>query len=48
MNRISITKSRSAHYTLTVRDSDGRVLLIDKFNTLEAARVAAAPYRMPS
>ena len=48
MNRVNITKSRAGHYWLTVRDADGRILLHDKFSTLEHARRAASPYRAPS
>jgi len=45
---ITITKSRAGHYWLTVRDSEGRVVLREMFNSLPAARRAAAPYRAPT
>jgi hypothetical protein len=48
MRLITITKSRAGHYWLTVRDSAGRILLRDMFDSLAAARRAAAPYRAPT
>lgn len=48
MNKITITKSRAGHYTLTVRDARGVLLLTDKFVSLEKARSAADVYRAPS
>lgn len=45
MNKITITKSRAGHYTLTVRDARGVLLLTDKFVNLESARRAADAYR---
>lgn len=36
----SITKSRAGHYWATVRDDQGRIVVRDKYATLQAARDA--------
>ena len=48
MKKISINKSKTGHYTLTVRDDKGSVVLQDKFSTLDAAQRLASVHRTPT
>jgi hypothetical protein len=46
MKRIVITKSRAGHYWLTVRNSEGFILVRQMCDNLIEARRCAEPYRL--